>query len=108
LTKRQLRLEDNLPAILKGKQIVKVEMKHQMPLHQIILVSKSFDGSVDDEDDLKKKPLLLIKIITLNSESLLCFCYRELNLSKKTLPSLIVPDTSILIDFPPCVFTARD
>jgi superfamily I DNA and/or RNA helicase len=58
----QLRLEDNLPAILKGKQIVIAGDEHQMPPSNYF--SKVFDGSVDDEEDLEEEmKLLLTKII---------------------------------------------
>lgn len=47
----QLRLEDNLPAMLKGKQIVIAGDEHQMPPSNYF--TKVFEGSVDSEDDIE-------------------------------------------------------
>jgi superfamily I DNA and/or RNA helicase/transcription elongation GreA/GreB family factor/very-short-patch-repair endonuclease len=47
----QLRLEDNLPAMLKGKQMIIAGDEHQMPPSNYF--SKVFDGTVDDEDDIE-------------------------------------------------------
>jgi superfamily I DNA and/or RNA helicase len=49
----QLRLEDNLPAILKGKQIIIAGDEHQMPPSNYF--SKVFDGAVEDEEDLEEE-----------------------------------------------------
>jgi superfamily I DNA and/or RNA helicase len=49
----QLRLEDNLPAILKGKQIVIAGDEHQMPPSNYF--NKVFDGTVEDEDDIEEE-----------------------------------------------------
>jgi superfamily I DNA and/or RNA helicase len=54
----QLRLEDNLPAILKGKQIIIAGDEHQMPPSNYF--SKVFDGSVEDEEDLEEETKLLL------------------------------------------------
>lgn len=45
----QLKLEDNLPALLKGQQIVIAGDEHQMPPSNYF--SKIFEGLIDDEDD---------------------------------------------------------
>jgi len=45
----QLRLEDTLPALLKGKQIVIAGDEHQMPPSNYF--SKNFEREVDDDDD---------------------------------------------------------
>lgn len=45
----QLKLEDNLPALLKGKQIVIAGDEHQMPPSNYF--SKIFDGTIEDEDE---------------------------------------------------------
>ena len=47
----QLKLEDNLPALLKGKQIVIAGDEHQMPPSNYF--SKIFDGDIEDEDDFE-------------------------------------------------------
>lgn len=47
----QLRLEDNLPAMLKGKQIVIAGDEHQMPPSNYF--TKVFEGSIDSEDDIE-------------------------------------------------------
>ncbi|WP_417355358.1 AAA domain-containing protein [Flavobacterium sp.] len=45
----QLKLEDNLPALLKGRQIIIAGDEHQMPPSNYF--SKIFDGTIDDEDE---------------------------------------------------------
>ena len=47
----QLKLEDNLPALLKGKQIIIAGDEHQMPPSNYF--SKTFDAPIDDEDDFE-------------------------------------------------------
>lgn len=47
----QLKLEDNLPALLKGKQIVIAGDEHQMPPSNYF--SKIFDGTIEDEDEFE-------------------------------------------------------
>ncbi|SDN11861.1 AAA domain-containing protein [Kriegella aquimaris] len=49
----QLKLEDNLPALLKGKQIVIAGDEHQMPPSNYF--SKIFDGTIDDEDKFEEE-----------------------------------------------------
>lgn len=94
----QLRLEDNLPAILKGKQIVIAGDEHQMPPSNYF--SKVFDGSVDDEDDLEEENEIIIDKdnILLSCESLLDFA-SELNFQKKHLDFHYRSRHPFLIDF---------
>ncbi|TYB74059.1 AAA domain-containing protein [Bizionia myxarmorum] len=47
----QLRLEDNLPALLKGKQVVIAGDEHQMPPSNYF--SKIFEGTSEDEDEFE-------------------------------------------------------
>lgn len=49
----QLRLEDNLPALLKGKQVVIAGDEHQMPPSNYF--SKIFEGSIEDEEELEEE-----------------------------------------------------
>lgn len=94
----QLRLEDNLPAILKGKQIVIAGDEHQMPPSNYF--SKVFDGSVDDEDDLEEENEIVVDKdnILLSCESLLDFA-SELNFQKKHLDFHYRSRHPFLIDF---------
>lgn len=81
----QLKLEDNLPALLKGKQIIIAGDEHQMPPSNYF--SKIFDGAIDDEDEFEDE-LDKIKNDISNSlsdcESLLDFA-SELGFEKKYL-----------------------
>ncbi|MBO3098181.1 AAA domain-containing protein [Gelidibacter pelagius] len=81
----QLKLEDNLPALLKGKQIVIAGDEHQMPPSNYF--SKIFDGVIDDEDEFEDE-IDKIKNDISNSlsdcESLLDFA-SELGFEKKHL-----------------------
>lgn len=99
----QLRLEDNLPAILKGKQIIIAGDEHQMPPSNYF--SKVFDGSVEDEDDIDDEEDNLINKanasltdILLSCESLLEFG-TELNFRKKHLDFHYRSRHPFLIDF---------
>jgi len=96
----QLRLEDNLPAILKGKQIIIAGDEHQMPPSNYF--SKVFDGSIEDEDDLDEEDSDQIKVdkdeILLSCESLLDFG-TELNFQKKHLDFHYRSRHPFLIDF---------
>ena len=67
----QLKLEDNLPALLKGKNIIIAGDEHQMPPSNYF--SKVFDGSFEDEDDLEEEVAISQKNTLLNIESLLDF-----------------------------------
>lgn len=94
----QLRLEDNLPAILKGKQIIIAGDEHQMPPSNYF--SKVFDGSIEDEDDLEEENELVIDKdnILLSCESLLDFG-SELNFQRKHLDFHYRSRHPFLIDF---------
>jgi len=94
----QLRLEDNLPAILKGKQIVIAGDEHQMPPSNYF--SKVFDGSVEDEDDIEEEDVIKVDKddILLSCESLLDFG-AELNFQKKHLDFHYRSRHPFLIDF---------
>lgn len=96
----QLRIEDNLPAILKGKQIIIAGDEHQMPPSNYF--SKVFDGSVEDEDDLDEEENDQIKLdkndILLSCESLLEFG-EALNFRKKHLDFHYRSRHPFLIDF---------
>jgi superfamily I DNA and/or RNA helicase/transcription elongation GreA/GreB family factor/very-short-patch-repair endonuclease len=94
----QLRLEDNLPAILKGKQIVIAGDEHQMPPSNYF--SKVFDGMVEDEEDLEEETEFVIDRddILMSCESLLDFG-SELNFQKKHLDFHYRSRHPFLIDF---------
>lgn len=81
----QLKLEDNLPALLKGKQIVVAGDEHQMPPSNYF--SKIFDGTIEDEDEFDDE-IDRIKSDASNSlldcESLLDFA-SELGFDKRHL-----------------------
>ncbi|MCO4292541.1 AAA domain-containing protein [Solitalea sp. MAHUQ-68] len=95
----QLRLEDNLPAILKGKQIIIAGDEHQMPPSNYF--SKVFDGAVEDEEDIDEEENV-IRVdkddILLSCESLLDFG-TELNFQKKHLDFHYRSRHPHLIDF---------
>ena len=66
----QLKLEDNLPAMLKGKTVVIAGDEHQMPPSNYF--SKVFDGTAEDEDDDESEgEVISYKDAMLNIESLL-------------------------------------
>ena len=94
----QLRLEDNLPAILKGKQVIISGDEHQMPPSNYF--SKVFDGSIEDEDDLDEEDDIVIDKdnLILSCESLLEFG-TELNFEKKHLDFHYRSRHPYLIDF---------
>jgi len=94
----QLKLEDNLPALLKGKQIIIAGDEHQMPPSNYF--SKIFDGSIDDEDDFEEDDEIKIDRdnILLSCESLLDFA-SELNFEKKHLDFHYRSRHPYLIDF---------
>ena len=93
----QLRLEDNLPALLKGKQIIIAGDEHQMPPSNYF--SKIFDGTVEDEDDIEEEIDYLNKEdFLLSCESLLEFA-TELNFEKKYLDFHYRSKHPYLIDF---------
>ncbi|MCK9421837.1 MAG: AAA domain-containing protein [Bacteroidales bacterium] len=97
----QLRLEDNLPAILKGRQIVIAGDEHQMPPSNYF--SSIFEGTTEDVDDMdeeetSEKSYLDIDDILLSCESLLEFA-TELNFKKKYLDFHYRSRHPFLIDF---------
>ncbi len=94
----QLKLEDNLPALLKGKQIIIAGDEHQMPPSNYF--SKIFDGSIEDEDDYEDEDEIIIDRdnILLSCESLLDFA-SELNFEKKYLDFHYRSRHPYLIDF---------
>ena len=94
----QLKLEDNLPALLKGKQIVIAGDEHQMPPSNYF--SKIFDGSIEDEDDVEddEVPVIDRDNILLSCESLLDFA-TELKFDKRFLDFHYRSRHPYLIDF---------
>lgn len=93
----QLRIEDNLPALLKGKQIIVAGDKHQMPPSNYF--SKIFDGTIEDvEDDEEDEIQIDHDDILSTCESLLEFAY-ELNFNKKYLDFHYRSRHPFLIDF---------
>src|SRR5690606_19689548 len=98
----QLRLEDNLPAILKGKQVIIAGDEHQMPPSNYF--SKLFDGTVDDEDDIDEDKVMVDPTeILLSCESLLDFA-SELNFRKQYLDFHYRSRHPFLIDFSNAAF----
>lgn len=93
----QLKLEDNLPALLKGKNIIISGDEHQMPPSNYF--SKVFEGSVDDEYELEgENEIITYKNAMLNIESLLDFAM-ENNFEKNHLDFHYRSRHPYLIDF---------
>ncbi len=93
----QLRLEDNLPAILKGKQIIIAGDEHQMPPSNYF--SKVFDGEIEDEEDVEEEKIVVDKEnLLLSCESLLEFG-SELKFEKQHLDFHYRSRHPFLIDF---------
>jgi very-short-patch-repair endonuclease len=94
----QLRLEDNLPAVLKGKQVVVAGDEHQMPPSNYF--SKIFEGVVEDEEDLEEEVEFKIdkNDLLLSCESLLDFA-NELGFEKRYLDFHYRSRHPYLIDF---------
>ncbi|MCB9235317.1 MAG: GreA/GreB family elongation factor [Bacteroidia bacterium] len=94
----QLRLEDNLPAILKGRQIIIAGDEHQMPPSNYF--SKVFDGTIEDDDDIDEEDEIVVDRdnILLSCESLLDFG-SELNFEKRHLDFHYRSRHPYLIDF---------
>ncbi|KIA88975.1 AAA domain-containing protein [Kaistella jeonii] len=93
----QLKLEDNLPALLKGKNIIIAGDEHQMPPSNYF--SKVFDGSTDDEYELEgENEVITYKNAMLNIESLLDFAM-ENNFEKNHLDFHYRSRHPYLIDF---------
>jgi superfamily I DNA and/or RNA helicase/transcription elongation GreA/GreB family factor/very-short-patch-repair endonuclease len=93
----QLRLEDNLPAILKGRQVIIAGDEHQMPPSNYF--SKVFDDIIEDEDDLEEEEIVVDRSnILLSCESLLEFG-AELKFEKRHLDFHYRSRHPYLIDF---------
>ena len=93
----QLKLEDNLPALLKGKQIIIAGDEHQMPPSNYF--NRIFDGTIDDEDDFDEEEIYVDRDdILLSCESLLDFG-TELSFEKKYLDFHYRSRHPYLIDF---------
>ena len=97
----QLRLEDNLPAILKGKQVIIAGDEHQMPPSNYF--SKMFSGEIESDEDAEEeenetKTVIDKDEILLTCESLLDFG-SELNFQKKHLDFHYRSRHPFLIDF---------
>lgn len=93
----QLKLEDNLPAMLKGKNIIIAGDKHQMPPSNYF--SRVFDGSFEDEDDLdEESEVVNAKNAMLNIESLLDYAV-EYKFDKNHLDFHYRSRHPFLIDF---------
>lgn len=95
----QLRLEDNLPALLKGKQIIIAGDEHQMPPSNYF--SKLLDGSLEDEEDEEEEEEEIVldkEGDLLACESLLDFA-GELNFEKRYLDFHYRSRHPYLIDF---------
>lgn len=95
----QLRLEETLPALLKGKQIIIAGDEHQMPPSNYF--SKIFDGSLEDEDEVEEE----VEKIKLNLENQLIDCESlldfgtQLGFEKKYLDFHYRSKHPYLIDF---------
>lgn len=92
----QLRLEDNLPALLKGKQVIIAGDEHQMPPSNYF--SKIFDGDLADESDEEEDEEIRQDDFILSCESLLEFG-QELNFEKRYLDFHYRSRHPYLIDF---------
>lgn len=93
----QLRLEDNLPAILKGKQVIIAGDEHQMPPSNYF--SKVFDGEIEDEEEVEEEKIIVDKEnLLLSCESLLEFG-SELRFEKQYLDFHYRSKHPFLIDF---------
>lgn len=66
----QLRLEDTLPAMLKGKQIIVAGDEHQMPPSNYF--SKVLEGQIEDETDVEGDILELNKKVDVEENLLGC------------------------------------
>ncbi|GJH41175.1 hypothetical protein RCZ04_17250 [Capnocytophaga sp. HP1101] len=93
----QLKLEDNLPAMLKGKTVIIAGDEHQMPPSNYF--SKVFEGTAEDEDDNEEEDeVLTYKNAMLNIESLLDYAL-EYQFSKNHLDFHYRSKHPYLIDF---------
>jgi len=93
----QLKLEDNLPAMLKGKNIIIAGDEHQMPPSNYF--SKVFDGTFEDEEDMEDEgENINQKNALLSIESLLDFAM-EFKFEKNYLDFHYRSKHPYLIDF---------
>ncbi|MCJ8153291.1 AAA domain-containing protein [Chryseobacterium sp. SSA4.19] len=93
----QLKLEDNLPAMLKGKNIIIAGDEHQMPPSNYF--SKVFEGIIEDEDDMEaENDVVTYKNALLNIESLLDYA-AESHFEKNHLDFHYRSKHPYLIDF---------
>jgi superfamily I DNA and/or RNA helicase/very-short-patch-repair endonuclease/transcription elongation GreA/GreB family factor len=93
----QLKLEDNLPVIFKGNQVIVSGDEHQMPPSNYF--SKIFDDSYEDEDDIEEEDEMINQEDSLLScESLLDFAV-QVNFDKKYLDFHYRSKHPYLIDF---------
>jgi regulator of sigma D len=93
----QLKLEDNLPAMLKGKNIIIAGDEHQMPPSNYF--SKVFDGTFEDEDEMEdESEIITQKNALLSIESLLDFAM-EFKFDKNYLDFHYRSKHPYLIDF---------
>ena len=93
----QLKLEDNLPAMLKGKNIIIAGDEHQMPPSNYF--SKVFDGTFEDEEDIEdESDKINAKNAMLSIESLLDFAM-EFKFEKNYLDFHYRSKHPYLIDF---------
>lgn len=97
----QLRLEDNLPAMLKGKQIIIAGDEHQMPPSSFFekkLIAGLLDNEDDEQDDYSFKDRSSIEAGLLSSISLLD-AVSELNFKNHDLNFHYRSKHPYLIDF---------
>lgn len=94
----QLRVEENLPAILKGRQVIIAGDEHQMPPSNYF--SKVMDGTVEDEEDLEEEVEVNYskEDVILDCESLLDFG-KEMSFDKRYLDFHYRSRHPYLIDF---------
>src|SRR5699024_5622815 len=101
----QLRLEDTLPAVLKGKQVIIAGDVHQMPPSNYF--AKLLDGTVKDEDEIEEDEISInIKDVLLSCESLLDFA-TELDFNESFLDFHYRSQHPYLIDFSNAAFYKR-
>jgi len=93
----QLRVEDNLPSLLKGKQVIVAGDEHQMPPSNYF--SKIFDGTIENEEDFEDDEVVVdTDNILLSCESLLEFG-DEMNFDRRFLDFHYRSKHHYLIDF---------
>jgi very-short-patch-repair endonuclease len=100
----QLKVEDNLPALLKGKQIIIAGDEQQMPPSNYF--SKVFEGDVEDEDEIyqeEENKTFDKDGLLLSAESLLEWA-AEFNFDKKHLDFHYRSRHPYLIDFSNAAF----